>query len=152
MTLLLQGTLVLWVHRASSMQAMAKLKEMEGVMSDFFEARSDAAGGGLVVLPGVVALLRALQVSAMTESARHRFRQSLKSGIVGCGLRRPCGAAGVIGELLRALQVGFSTSRNLPSQATPELSIAVVAAAAAWSCQALPKLYARCRCQPQEHF
>lgn len=41
---------------------MAKLKEMEAVMNEYFEARSEAAGSGLVVLPGVVELLRALQV------------------------------------------------------------------------------------------
>ena len=31
-------------------------------MNEYFEARSEAAGSGLVVLPGVVELLRALQV------------------------------------------------------------------------------------------
>jgi phosphoglycolate phosphatase len=46
------------------LQAMAKLKEMEAAMNEYFEARSEAAGSGLVVLPGVVELLRALQVGA----------------------------------------------------------------------------------------
>jgi hypothetical protein len=41
---------------------MAKLKEMEAAMNEYFKARSEAAGSGLVVLPGVVELLRALQV------------------------------------------------------------------------------------------
>lgn len=44
------------------LQAMAKLKEMEAAMNEYFEARSEAAGSGLVVLSGVVELLRALQV------------------------------------------------------------------------------------------
>lgn len=54
---------------AGALQAMAKLKEMEGLMNELFEARSDAAGNGLVVLPGVVQLLRALQASAKDQDS-----------------------------------------------------------------------------------
>jgi len=43
-------------------QAMAKLPEMEVVMNKYFVAHAEAAGNGLVVLPGVVALLQALKV------------------------------------------------------------------------------------------
>ena len=41
---------------------MAKLPELERVMNEFFEQRSELAGSGLEVLPGVVPLLNALQV------------------------------------------------------------------------------------------
>lgn len=45
------------------LQAMAKLKDMEAVMNAFFAERASAkAGEGLEVLPGVVELLKALQV------------------------------------------------------------------------------------------
>lgn len=46
---------------------MAKLPEMEAVMNDYFTAHMEAAGNGLVVLPGVVALLRTLKVQRASE-------------------------------------------------------------------------------------
>jgi beta-phosphoglucomutase-like phosphatase (HAD superfamily) len=47
----------------SAAQAMAKLKDMEAVMNDYFLAHAGAeASTGLEVLPGVLALLQALKV------------------------------------------------------------------------------------------
>lgn len=44
-------------------EAMAKLKDMEAVMNEFFAARASSnAGEGLEVLPGVFELLKALQM------------------------------------------------------------------------------------------
>lgn len=46
-----------------SLQAQAKLKEMEAAMLEYWQQNRERAGDGLKLLPGVVELLQALQVS-----------------------------------------------------------------------------------------
>ena len=52
------------VRCGGRMQGMAKIKEMEQVMVDYYRDHLDEAGVGLEILPGVKDLLEALKVIA----------------------------------------------------------------------------------------